>query len=110
MGDDLGDEWEMEEVDGGGEETSALDSAAGTMRANTYENAAQLRMAIIHFPLRFATLSWPLTRTQPRSASRRLMADVFLVIPLSAVRLLSFCALACVVHLVLWGQALSQQH
>lgn len=40
MGDDLGDEWEMEGVDGGDEESSALGSAAGTISATIYENAA----------------------------------------------------------------------
>eukprot|EP00904_Undaria_pinnatifida_P011338 jgi/Undpi1/7334/HiC_scaffold_22.g09807.m1 len=38
MGDDLGDEWEMEEVDGGGEETSALDSAAATVAPKAIKN------------------------------------------------------------------------
>lgn len=58
MGDDLGDEWEMEGVGGGDEEASTLDSAAGMISAtNLDKNAAQLRMAIMRFPHRMAP-SW----------------------------------------------------
>ena len=98
MGDDLGDEWEMEGVGGGDDEKSVLDSAAGMISTITSRNAAQLRMAIIHFPHRLPP-PWAGRRplTQWRPAFRGAGVGVFLVLPLSTARLLVFYALPGIV-------------
>ena len=61
MGDDLGDEWEMEGFGGGDEEASALDSAAGMINATTSTKRGAITNGHYPFSPRWPAGRLPLT-------------------------------------------------